>query len=492
MNSIDAYSRLTAAEKMLKESGADSSYIERVHKERLDAIDEIVEDGGPGSGHWGHLGILGHKGGSLKGSGGKDFRKTKKNGSYWSSAKKKQKQIKTAANKVKKAKTPEAKKEAAQKKAELVQKWQQKYSKMHTPNGVLRHKGVINPKTGKPFHAQAAAKKLGTAEPKKVEAKKKTPAPKTEKQQTQKNISPLTKKPYGSKVEENITKAWLDYQNKVKGETDKAKLAQAKKELEEKIGIATKPNTAETPKAETQKVEEPKVETPKVEEPKQIKQSEFNGGKKMSWSDHLKLRDDMGQSGMSAGDYCGSPHSFSVCDWLREHKEKGGYVYTEKNGKTWDSVASCEKTIKSMDSKMRPTTETVIGTRFVGKRGFASMLKRAGVSGISLTGNETKAELQAIADKINDRLKSDRITIPDKAYMSFSSDTNHNIYTGKQVRLCSSIAKGTKAYVSDYHHESEMVIHRDSSMDLCRAEVVMAKDHHGNMFPQLVLYNNLT
>ena len=435
MNSIEKYSRLAAAEKVLIESGADSSYIEHVHKERLDALDEIVEDGGPGSGHWGHLGIPGYKGGSLKGSGGKDFRKTLKSGNYWSSAKKKQKQIKAASNKVKKAKTPEAKKEASDKKAALIQKWQQKYNKMHTPNGVLRHQGVINPKTGKPYHAKAAAKKLGTVEAKKVEAKPKTEKPK------------IPKIPKAQPV----------------------------------------PKEVQEPKVQ----EQPKIpETPKVQET--YKQTEFNGGKEMSWADHLKLRDSMGQSGMSAGDYCGSPHSFSVCDWLREHKEENGHVFSAKNGKTWDSVASCEQTIKSMDSKMRETTHTFVGTRFVGKRGFGSMLKQAGISGVSLKGNETKEQLQSIADKINERLKQEAIKIHDKGYMSYSSDTKHNIYTGKQVRLVSSIAKGTKAYVSDYHHESEIVIHRDNDMELCRAEVVMAKDYHGNEFPQLILYNNLT
>lgn len=492
MNSIEKYSRLAAAEKVLTESGADSSYIEHVHKERLDALDEIVEDGGPGSGHWGHLGIPGYKGGSLKGSGGKDFRKTLKSGNYWSSAKKKQKQIKAASNKVKKAKTPEAKKEASDKKAALIQKWQQKYNKMHTPNGVLRHQGVINPKTGKPYHAKAAAKKLGTAETKKVETKakkveaKKTPVvkPKPEKQQPQQNkyegkINPLTNKPYLSNTEYKIGEAWKEYQDKIKDEKDPTKIGAAKKEFEDKVKEAGKPDNTEVVKVET-----PKAEAPKL--------TEFNGGKEMSWAEHLKLRDSMGQSGMSAGDYCGSPHSFSVCDWLREHKEENGHVFSSKNGQTWDSVASCEQTIKSMDSKMRETTHTFVGTRFVGKRGFGSMLKQAGISGISLKGNETKEQLQSIADKINDRLKKEEIKIHDKGYMSYSSDTKHNIYTGKQVRLVSSIAKGTKAYVSDYHHESEIVIHRDNDMELCRAEVVVAKDYHGNEFPQLILYNNLT
>lgn len=141
-------------------------YVDAVNEARLDAMDTIIADGGPGSGHWGHLGILGHKGGSLKGSGGKDFRgKIMKTGKtkgkeYHSTAKKKVKQIKKAAAQVKKAETPEAKKKAIENKAKLKAKWAEKYNKMHTPNGVLRHKGVINPKTGKPYGATAAAKKV--------------------------------------------------------------------------------------------------------------------------------------------------------------------------------------------------------------------------------------------------------------------------------------------------------------------------------------------
>ena len=290
-------------------------------------------------------------------------------------------------------------------------------------------------------------------------------------------MNPLTNKPYKSKVEEKIGEAWKEYQGKINGETDPTKLAQAKKEFEEKVTAAGKPETVETPKVE---------ETPKAEAPKQ---SEFKGGKELSWSDHLKLRDEMGQSGMSAGDYCGSPHSFSVCDWLREHEEKGGHVYTAKNGKTWDSVASCEKTIKSMDSKMREVPRDIRGTRFIGRKGFSGMFK---AHGITITGNETKEELQSIADKINAKIKAGKLTVHDKGYLSLSSDSSHNIYTSKPVRLVSCITKGTRAYISDYHHESEMVVHRDSDMEICRAEVIMATDYHGNVFPQLVIYNNLS
>ena len=141
-------------------------YVDAVNEARLDAMDTIIADGGPGSGHWGHLGILGHKGGSLKGSGGKDFRgKIMKTGKtkgkeYHSTAKKKVKQINNATKKIKKATTPEAKNAAKAAKAKLQSKWAEKYNKMHTPNGVLRHKGVINPKTGKPYGAAAAAKKV--------------------------------------------------------------------------------------------------------------------------------------------------------------------------------------------------------------------------------------------------------------------------------------------------------------------------------------------
>ncbi len=82
-------------------------------------------------------------------------------------------------------------------------------------------------------------------------------------------------------------------------------------------------------------------------------------------------------------------------------------------------------------------------------------------------------------------------TFTDKGYMMVSASPDRNIFTFSDITLALQTPKGTKAYISNYKEESEMIFGRNTHFEVTSTRIKKVKADNGNTGTTLELLGKL-
>ncbi len=182
-----------------------------------------------------------------------------------------------------------------------------------------------------------------------------------------------------------------------------------------------------------------------------------------SWAEVLKMRTDMGQDSISRDEETewyvnNGTKAFGVNQYLREqagitNKQHAQYLKENELKDVRDTV----------DSWMRPTTDDVVVTRFVGPHWIESTF------GVKVPSVGWEYDVHAVSSQILNIIKTDRPSYTDPAFLSTSTDVNKNVFSGRIAKISIDVPKGTNAYVTLNKMESEIILARGTTLQFTRA-----------------------
>lgn len=165
---------------------------------------------------------------------------------------------------------------------------------------------------------------------------------------------------------------------------------------------------------------------------------------KVDWATHQAIMHEMGQDGSEGQGYVSTSKSWSVNAYLRSD----GDMNAANNASDWNlSEAQIKQIIQRMDGQMKPLSRNIQGVRFVGPDFLTTMGLPKQIN------RNTAAALQTWMQQTGGGFS-------DKAYTSFSTDANANVFTAKPIRINYRIGKGTQTIMTANKAESEGVMAR--------------------------------
>ena len=167
---------------------------------------------------------------------------------------------------------------------------------------------------------------------------------------------------------------------------------------------------------------------------------------KLNWAGHQALMHQMGQDGTEGQDYVNTSRAYIVNRYLRNGGDMADAHKVTPNW-SWITKADVQRTIRRMDAQMKPLPRNIQGVRFVG----ADFLTTVGLP--NQVDSNTAADLQAWMQQTGGGFS-------DKAYTSFSTDANANVFKAKPIRINYRISKGTQSIMTANKAESEGVMAR--------------------------------
>lgn len=183
-----------------------------------------------------------------------------------------------------------------------------------------------------------------------------------------------------------------------------------------------------------------------------------------------QIQRQMGQTGDEAGKvgvspfqktYVGTSKSYNINQYLLTDGKS-----IKAKGSQWDTLgftkADARKTIKDMDTGMKPLPDNFILNRFVYPAQLQQML------GGHFTDTNMGSIIAALksgdasmVQMFNNLLKGAKYT--HKAYTSTTYLDNHPSFDMRQIRLRGVARKGTKAIVTNNHQETEIILGRKTN-----------------------------
>lgn len=167
---------------------------------------------------------------------------------------------------------------------------------------------------------------------------------------------------------------------------------------------------------------------------------------KVDWATHQAIMHEMGQDGSEGQGYVNTSQAYIVNRFLRNGGDMADAHKATPNW-SWITRADVQRTIRRMDSQMKPLPRNIQGARFVGP----DFLKTFGLP--NTVNSKTAATLNAWMQQTGGGFS-------DKAYTSFSTDANANVFTAKPIRINYRIGKGTQTIMTANRAESEGVMAR--------------------------------
>ena len=204
--------------------------------------------------------------------------------------------------------------------------------------------------------------------------------------------------------------------------------------------------------------------------------SEDTSYKKLSWDEHLAMRQSLYDDDPEDDFYVGSNFSGNINEWLRgdgpDNIAKSVAAIDEMNSLGYqgqliakrleENLKELQRTVSLMDSYMRPLPTNIEVVRFM-DNGWSNAYFNT-------------TDINQIANIVN----SNKINLTDKGFLSVSTDAQANIFNDSlryPVVLHLNVKSGTPAYITNNARESEIVIHRGSNTKLVRAKVIDGKLH---------------
>lgn len=167
----------------------------------------------------------------------------------------------------------------------------------------------------------------------------------------------------------------------------------------------------------------------------------------VDWLGHQTIMHEMGQKGNEGHGYVNTSQAYIVNRFLRN----GGDM-TDAHKATpnwgWITRADVQRTIRQMDSEMRPMSRNIQGVRYAGTDALRSFGISAGAADA-----KTASAIQRWTSRTGGHFT-------DQAYTSFSTDNNANVFKSKSVKFNYRIRKGAKAIMTANRVESEGVLAR--------------------------------
>lgn len=171
---------------------------------------------------------------------------------------------------------------------------------------------------------------------------------------------------------------------------------------------------------------------------------------KVNWLAHQTIMHEMGQDGTEGQGYVNTSQAYIVNRFLRNG---GDMADAHKATPNWDWItkSDVQRTIKRMDSQMRPMSRNIQGVRYAGTDALRSFGISAGAAD-----SKTVSAIQQWMSRTGGHFT-------DQAYTSFSTDNNANVFKAKSVKFNYRIRKGAKAIMTANRVESEGVLARGIS-----------------------------
>lgn len=154
----------------------------------------------------------------------------------------------------------------------------------------------------------------------------------------------------------------------------------------------------------------------------------------------------MGQDGSEGQDYVNTSQAYIVNRYLRNGGDMTDAHKATPNW-SWITKADVQQTIQRMDKQMKPLPRNIQGVRFVGPDFLTTMGLPNQIN------RNTAAALRTWMQQTGGGFS-------DKAYTSFSTDANANVFTAKPIRINYRIGKGTQTIMTANKAESEGVMAR--------------------------------
>lgn len=167
---------------------------------------------------------------------------------------------------------------------------------------------------------------------------------------------------------------------------------------------------------------------------------------KLDWAGHQALMTAMGQDGSEGQDYVNTSQAYIVNRFLRNGGDMADAHKATPNW-SWITKADVQQTIHRMDKQMKPLPRNIQGVRFVGPDFLTTMGLPNQIN------RNTPAALRTWMQQTGGGFS-------DKAYTSFSTDANANVFTAKPIRINYRIGKGTQTIMTANKTESEGVLAR--------------------------------
>lgn len=160
----------------------------------------------------------------------------------------------------------------------------------------------------------------------------------------------------------------------------------------------------------------------------------------------------MGQSSSDGAGYVKTSQAYIVNRYLRNGGDMADAHKATSNW-SWLSKTDVQRTIRGMDNAMKPLSRNIQGVRY---SGLGSLRLFGFVPKLEGGGARTAAAL-------NQWIKQTGGTFSDKAYTSFSTDDNANVFKnvkGREIKFNYHIRKGAKTLMTANKVESEGILAR--------------------------------